>query len=147
VTVLLILVLVLPAAGCAERMTKSRYEEEVGKLMAERTKILNELPTHDGTDVQYFARSQESIQQGASDLDRLQPPKEAEQAHEMHVEGMRGLARLLGKLADCARLAQRDAGAGRTCRDEINQLELDEVRNDFFEADTIYEEHGYKFGS
>ena len=142
---LLLLLVLLAASGCAERMTKSRYEEQLGKLIAERKRIINDLPSHDPSDVKYYADSQEVMQGGASDLEALQPPKEVQAAHDMHVEGMRGLTRLLGKLADCGRLQQRDDVAGRECRDRINQLELDEVRNDFIEADTIYDERGYTF--
>lgn len=131
--------------GCAGRMSKARYQEEVGKLSVERKGVVTELPSHDSSDVRWFANAQETTHRGASDLDRLQPPKEVEGAHDKHVEATRGLSRLLGKLADCARLQQRDAAAGRACRAGVDQLELDEVRNDFQEADVIYEEHGYTF--
>lgn len=132
------------AGACAERQSEDQYQQNLTKLYAERQQVLRELPEQHDADVAFFADAQKRISTAASDLAAIQPPKHVQQAHDRHVEGLRGLSRLLGQLADCARLEQASPGGGRTCREQIDQADLDEVRNDLDEADTIYREQGFK---
>lgn len=134
----------LIVAGCAERQSKSQYEDALVRLHAGQGQVINELKERDVADVEWFDDAQQRMRRAADDLEAIQPPKQVEAAHRRHLEGLRGLARLLGRLGDCARLASRDRQAGESCRSNIDQLEIDEVRNDLAEADAIYEAEGFR---
>lgn len=131
-------------SGCAERLGKPEYEEQLVKLSAERAKVLEELPAHGTGDVKFYADAQKRVQLLAEDLDAIEPPADVQQAHDVYVDSLYGLARVLGKLADCARQQQRDAAGADECRTSIEQADLDEVQNDFDEAEAIYRHEGYK---
>lgn len=130
--------------GCAERQSEGQYEDTIKTMHTERTMILRQLTPERSRDLTWLSTSQGKVEGMGRDLEAIQPPAVIESAHDRHVEGLDGLARILSRLADCARLEKRERARGEECRGKINQLELDEVRNDLDEADTIYREHGLK---
>jgi hypothetical protein len=145
--IVLLALLATVLAGCAERQSKEQYGENVKELYSLRTQQIAQLPTAATGDVQLYADSQEKLRVAANELDSIDPPKELQQAHDRHVEGLRGLSRVFGELADCARLEQREPQRSVECRHKIEREVLDEVENDLAEADTIYRHAGYEVGS
>jgi hypothetical protein len=144
---MLVAVIAMVGSGCAERQSKEQYGEQVEKLYVMRSQYVQNLSNTDSDDVSYYAKAQAKLRSAASDLESISPPKELEQAHDRHVEGLRGLSQVFGKLADCGRAEQRTPGAAAQCRRKIEQSDLDEVQNDLDEADAIYREAGYKVGT
>lgn len=131
-------------AGCADRQSRREYERQLGDVYWVRQGALGEVTTAGLEDPETLAKAQRTIRQAAADMDATSPPAEVQQAHDAYVESLRGLSAMLGKLADCARLGRRDPDAGTRCRREIEDSDLDEVQNDFDEADTIFRTKGYK---
>jgi hypothetical protein len=132
------------AAACGGAMPRAQYERELGKIHDKRNQAVGQLNSAEPDDVQFFVDTQRDMQLAAQDLDRIRPPGDLKQAHKAYVESLYGLAQVLGRLADCARLGKRDEQAARDCRRKIDQSLLDEEQNDFDEAYTIYREQGFK---
>lgn len=145
----LVLALLLAAAawalgGCTDRQSKHQYEAQLEDVYYVRETVLGDLATVGLDDVTSLAKAQRRIEQVAQDMDSTVPPADVQQAHDAYVESLRGMSRMLGQLADCARLAHTNQQQGVECRKRIEDAELDEIENDFNEADTIYRARGYK---
>lgn len=139
---LVVVTAVLIAPGCGG-LEPGQYERELVKIHDRRIESVGKLGSADTGDVKFYAGQQKQMQLAADDLDRIQPPGEVRKAHDTYVDSLYGLARVMGKLADCARLQQRSELRARACRAAIEQSLLDEVQNDFFEAYTILRHEGY----
>jgi hypothetical protein len=136
----------LVLVGCAERQSRTQYEQTVKHARTARIGVLEEMGRRKPDDEAFFKQSQERMRTAAQDLAAVSPPSDVQSAHDTHVDGLKGLAKILGEFAICARIQMKDAGEGSACRKRIDSLEIDEVRNDLEEADTIYRQKGYDIG-
>lgn len=136
----------LLTVGCAERQSKTQYEETIQDARKERIQVLNRMKTVSPEDEEFFLESQKRLDGLADDLADVGAPSNVTAAHAAQVEGLHGIADILGEFGRCARLQQQDAAKGTQCRSSINSLAIDEARNDLDEADTIYRDKGYDLG-
>ena len=110
------LALGLAAAGCGgdgggQRLTKEEYQQEVRQVGDTLTKSAEGLSgafsQSDPESLDQVAGEVEELQnamnQAADDLEAMNPPEDAESAHDDLVDGIRGFSDEIGQVADAAR--------------------------------------------
>lgn len=145
--VIAVLIATALLGGCTNRESSDAYEERIAKIYTLRTATISGLASASQTDVDQYAEAQRKISQAAEQLEAVDPPRDVQQAHDRYVEALYGLSKLLANLADCGRAESGGDDAARACRRKLSGERIDEVRNDFAEADTIYRHEGYKLPS
>ncbi len=130
--------------GCTSSTAPHEYEKAMTDAREARIVAISGLESGEHTDdLEFLVKEQKEIRLAADELDSLEPPKDVKDAHEANVDGLYSLAKLLGKLADCARVSAKDTSKGQACRLTIGQEQLDEVTNNFDTADSVYKSEGY----
>lgn len=149
VPALLLVALLLISTGCTQRETRGQYEKELARIHQLRTATLHELDGEQD-DVRYLTRARMAILDAVDDMKRISPPREVERAHQRYISSLEGMADVLARMASCARLersitSESEAGEGRAaeCRQAIDSTILDQIENDFSEAEAIYRQEGY----
>ena len=106
----------IAAAGCGgdgggDRLTKEEYQQEVrdvGQTLSQSAEGLSgAFSQSDPESLDQVADQIEELQaamnQAAEELDDMNPPEDAESAHDDLVEGIRGFSDEVGEVADAAR--------------------------------------------
>jgi hypothetical protein len=130
--------------GCLQREGKDQYTKRLRGVDRKVQEIRTKLPTAEDDDVDYYDQSRRDLRELADGLDEVGPPSDVDDAQAVYVRALRGLSRLMGELADCARLEREQRGQGANCRRDVEQSSLDQVTNDLNQADAMYRESGYK---
>lgn len=133
---------VLLAAGCTSRQPEGEYVDQLERALAARNDVIRQLDEGELGDASMYDAAADDITEAMDQLDVEPPPKRYEDAHELLVQALDGLAVLLGKLGRCERLAVDRPQDARACRQSIGQDVFDGLRNDFRESDAIYREEG-----
>ena len=129
----------LVLAGCSARQSKEQYEEHLADAMKVRTEVTSGLDAQQFESPAQFEEASKRIAAAREDLDEAPPPRNLQGAHDAMLRGMDGLADVLDQLGQCAAL---DTNQQASCRRAIDQSVYDEIRNDFDEANTIYQAEG-----
>lgn len=141
-TVALLTIVMVVAAGCTQRETPEQYENKVSESYQQRRTLIISLAT-DG-DAQYYLKAREAFQEDVDELRDIVPPKDVEHGHEKYIASLEGMVTVLQTLADCKQLQKSNFEAGRNCVFEISTSDLDQIENDFREAETVFEDRGYR---
>ncbi len=129
-------------AGCTPRQSQDQYESRLDYALKVRADVANALDSNAYKDAAAYDEAAQKVNSALEELDADPPPRNLQGAHERMVDGMEGLAILLGKLGRCEALERASAQDRRACRQSIGQDVYDTIRNDFTEANTIYRQEG-----
>jgi hypothetical protein len=132
----------LLAVGCAPRQDPSEYEDRLDKALTVRNTAVEQLDGSKLQDEAQYRTLRDQVQGALDELDSEPPPKDYSKGHELMVDGLDGLAVLLGKLGRCEALNKSSLQDARACRQSIGQDVFDTLRNNFAESDAIYRQEG-----
>ena len=141
-TSILLLATGLVLGGCTARQSQDQYEERLEQALVVRQGVSEQLDQDSLDDPEAFDFAGREVRGALDDLDADPPPRNLQGAHDRMVEGLEGMVVLLDRMGQCHGAAQASAGDRRVCRQAIRQDFFDEIRNDFDEANTIYQAEG-----
>lgn len=143
--VAILAMILVVSAGCTQRQSQDQYQELLTSANTARRAALGDAARDSSAhDLRAAATRVATI---AQQLEDLNPPSNVQQAHTRYVESLQGLRDVLNRLADCADMQVEDASQALECRATINHRALEEIDNDFDEADAIFTHAGYTMAS
>jgi hypothetical protein len=134
----------LVASSCVQRESHTEYESHLETTQPQVKDLIAKLQNASISDTSYYSNAETTMRTDADDFDAISPPSDVQAGHDAYRHALRGLAKLMATLADCARLAQGHAGSASACRAKVSSGQLDDIQNDLNEASTIFQDHGYK---
>lgn len=132
----------LLASGCTARASQEQYEERLERALQVRDEVLGQLDQRELVGEQQYDDAAAKLRSARQQLDEDAPPKPLEPAHEVLLDALSGLERLLDRLGRCEADPKATEQQLVACRQEIGQDAYDTIRNDFAEANTIYRQEG-----
>lgn len=139
-----IAVMLALATGCTQRESHDQYQETIAAAVDVRHDAF--AAAHDGGSARDLRDQAAATATQRSRLQQIHPPSDVQQAHDRYVEGLEQLHDVLNRLASCADMQEDDPSGATSCRAQISQQTLDEIDNDFSEADAIFTHAGYTVG-
>lgn len=141
--VLATLAALLAGCGSADRV---EYERELAKVGRMVDRSLAQLPgdeaeTVDQADVRRIA---DDLREAAAQLDDIDPPEDAAEAHEQLARGMRGVANAFDELADDLDAATTDVETAEVFVRFTGSAEVDEAFDDLVAAQEALAAEGYR---